>query len=106
MRLILLPFITFVINGCSHSPPIYSPSRMLIAQEPVSQTTALADNKIEVSQLVVTVQGENYQIADRYTSALNHKCVRYYQSDSRQSTTLISVCQTNDQVWLPLERLN
>ena len=105
MRIILLTFVAVFAGGCSHSPAVYTPSRMLIDNQHSLHPKLISEQDIQVSDTAVMINGKVFPIAEHYTSALNHECVRYFHSDDSQATALSSVCQIKEQIWLPIETL-
>lgn len=110
MRLILLIFVVFSLASCSHSPPIYTPSRMLIdGQDPTSPNVKVVDN-INVNDNYVSVNGKRFDIIERYTSALNRSCVRYIRNEgdnnSRNLDTFGTLCKDKGQQWQTIVSLD
>lgn len=105
MRLISLIFVVITLNACSHSPPIYTPSRTLIDQRSDSNTMSKSSARIVVNKSSVVIEDASFQIIERYTSALDKECVRYLQPESHQLETSSIVCKVDGKQWSQVKSL-
>ena len=106
MRALLISATVLAITGCSHSPPLYTAKTGLLKGNHLLNVPKQNSEQIDISAEHINIDGKQFEIAERYTSALRESCIRLMQQGQRHPEAPSAICRQNQGSWYVIDSLN